>query len=61
MLWKPDPEATEARNLPDWGRFHQVCGRAGFFFFDRIARGLASEDEFTALLAPVDEFEELLR
>lgn len=38
MLWKPDPEISEARNLPDWGKFHRVCGRAGFFFFEKIAR-----------------------
>lgn len=32
MFWRPDPEWEAARQLPEWGAFHQVCGRHGLCF-----------------------------
>lgn len=37
MFWRPDPQVDAARRLPEWGAFHQICGRMGLCF-DHIER-----------------------
>ncbi|MBH0113238.1 hypothetical protein I5E68_09800 [Novosphingobium sp. YJ-S2-02] len=37
MLWRIDPRVEEARRLPEWARFHRLCGEAGLYF-DHIER-----------------------
>lgn len=32
MLWKIDPQITEARRHVGWDTFHRVCGKDGLYF-----------------------------
>ena len=40
VMWRPDPAIDAARKLPDWGRFHRVCGQHDVVFdeFERVGR-----------------------
>lgn len=32
LMWRLDPQITEARRHVGWESFHRVCGRSGLFF-----------------------------
>lgn len=40
IMWRPDPAIDAARKLPDWARFHRVCGQHDVVFdeFERVGR-----------------------